>query len=181
MKPRFTWKSARLRVLQAGFLCAALGMRVTGVRRRPRGDEPCQTVGLSELDGLLPGLDALVVALPLSDETRGLIDRDRLARLAPGALFINVGRGAIVDEAALIDALRSGQLGGAGLDVFAEEPLPAASPLWHLPNVIVTPHSSGTCPENHLRATEIFLENLAHYVKGGPLRNEVHPAPGGGG
>lgn len=161
-------------------LCAALGMRVTGVRRRPRGDEPCHTVGLSELDALLPGLDVLVVALPLSDETRGLIDRNRLSRLAPGALFVNVGRGAIVDEPALIDALRSGQLGGAGLDVFAEEPLPGASPLWHLPNVIVTPHSSGTCPENHLRATEIFLENLAHYVRGEPLRNEVQATSDGG-
>jgi phosphoglycerate dehydrogenase-like enzyme len=167
--------------LEVARLCAALGLRVTGVRRTRRGDEPCETIGLDELDALLPRIDALVVALPLSDETRGLIDARRLARLAPGALFVNVGRGPIVDEAALCEALASGRLGGAGLDVFAEEPLPTASPLWALPNVIVTPHSSGTCPENHLRATELFLENLDHYVKGRPLRNEVFSGAGASG
>jgi D-2-hydroxyacid dehydrogenase (NADP+) len=159
-------------------LSTALGMRVTGVRRAPQGDESCETVALSALDGLLPQLDALVVALPLCDQTRGLIDSRRLALLPPGALFVNVGRGPIVDEPALIDALGSGRLGGAGLDVFAEEPLASTSPLWTLPNVIVTPHSSGNCPENQLRATEIFLENLDRYTRGEPLRNEVGATPG---
>jgi phosphoglycerate dehydrogenase-like enzyme len=161
--------------LEVARLGAAFGMTVTGVRRTPRGDEPCGTIGLDGLDALLPRLDVLVVALPLSDATRGLIDAEALGRLRPGALFVNVGRGPIVDEPALVDALRAGHLGGAGLDVFAEEPLPEDSPLWGLPNVIVTPHSSGTCPGNHLRATEIFLENLAQYLKGGALRNEVAP------
>ena len=151
----------------------AFGMEVTGFRRTPRGDEPCRTLALSDLDAALPEHDVLVVALPLSDETRGLIDARRLALLPAGALFVNIGRGPIVDEPALIAALESGHLGGAGLDVFAEEPLPESSPLWGMPNVIVTPHSSGTCPGNHHRATEIFLENLGLYLKGGPLRNEV--------
>jgi len=164
--------------LEVARLGAAFGMRVTGVRRTPRGDEPCETRPLAALDDLLPELDVIVLALPLSETTRGLIDARALARLPAGALLVNVGRGGLVDEPALADALRAGRLGGAGLDVFAEEPLPAGSPLWDLPNVIVTPHSSGTCPGNHLRATEIFLENLAQYVKGGALRNEV--APGGG-
>lgn len=159
-------------------LSRSLGMRVTGVRRTPRGDEPCETVALSDLDDLLPQVDALVVALPLGDETRGLIDARRLALLPPGALFVNVGRGPIVDEPALIEALRAGRLGGAGLDVFAEEPLSPTSALWSLPNVIVTPHSSGNCPENQLRATEIFLENLDRYTRGEPLRNEVGAKPG---
>lgn len=157
-------------------LGAAFGMRVTGVRRSPRGDEPCETVALGDLDALLPTLDAVVVALPLTDETAGLIDARRLSLVKPGALFVNVGRGPIVDEPALVRALRSGRLGGAGLDVFAEEPLPKASPLWDLPNVIVTPHSSGASIGNHVRATEIFLENLARYLKGGALRNEVDGA-----
>jgi phosphoglycerate dehydrogenase-like enzyme len=165
--------------LEVARLGGAFGMTVTGVRRTPRGDEPCDTVGLDALDALLPRLDVLVVALPLTDDTRGLIDAEALGRLRPGALFVNVGRGPIVDEPALVDALRTGHLGGAGLDVFAEEPLPEQSPLWGLPNVIVTPHSSGTCPGNHLRATEIFLENLAQYLKGGVLRNEVEPSRAG--
>ncbi len=159
-------------------LCAAFRMRVTGVRRTPLGDEPCPTIGLSEFDVLLPELDVLVVAVPLSEGTRGLIDARRLACMKPGSLLVNVGRGPVVDEPALIEALRSGRLGGAGLDVFAEEPLPTSSPLWGLPNLIVTPHSSGTCPENRLRATEIFLENLDKYVKGEPLRNEVAAGSG---
>lgn len=164
-------------------LGAAFGMRVTGVRRAPRGDEPCETLPLERLDTLLPELDAVVIALPLSDETAGLIDARRLALMKRGVLFVNVGRGPIVDEPALVDALRSGQVGGAGLDVFAEEPLPAESPLWDGQNVIVTPHSSGTSPANHHRATEIFLENLARYVKGAgegwALRNEVDAGAGG--
>jgi len=161
-------------------LGGAFGMEVTGVRRAPKGDEPCPTIGLAELDGLLPRLDVLVAALPLAEETRGLVDASVLGRLRPRALFVNVGRGGLVDEPALVEALRSGQLGGAGLDVFGEEPLPADSPLWGMPQVIVTPHSSGSCPGNHVRATEIFVENLERYSKGGPLRNEVAP-PGGTG
>jgi D-2-hydroxyacid dehydrogenase (NADP+) len=154
-------------------LGAALGMQVTGVRRAAQGDEGCPIVPLSELDGLCPQLDALVLALPLNDETRQLFDAARLAKLKPGCLFVNVGRGGLVEEPALVDALTSGALGGAGLDVFETEPLPEASPLWTLPNVIVTPHSSGANPGNGVRSAEMFLENLAAYTRGAPMRNEA--------
>jgi phosphoglycerate dehydrogenase-like enzyme len=154
-------------------LGAAFGMRVIGARRTPRGDEPCETWPLARLDELLALADALVLALPLSDETRHLLDARRIARMKPGAWLVNVGRGALVDEPALVAALREGRLGGAGLDVFETEPLPAESPLWELPNVIVTPHNSGDTPANQTRASEIFVDNLGRWVRGEPLRNEV--------
>ena len=164
--------------LEVARLAAAFGMRVVGFRRAPRGDEPCETHALAELDAFLPEADWLVLALPLADETRHLLGARRLALLPPRARVINVGRGALVDEAALAAALAEGRLGGAALDVFEVEPLPAESPLWSLPNVIVTPHSSGTNPGNHLRAAEIFLDNLGRYERGEPLRNEVKAGSG---
>ncbi len=159
--------------LEVARLGAALPMRVVGVRRSPRGDEPCETWPITRLDELLPRADALVLALPLSDDTRHLLDARRIALLKRGAWLVNVGRGALIDEAALVAALQSGQLGGAGLDVFEVEPLPPESPLWPLPNVIVTPHNSGDSPGNQVRAAEIFLDNLARFVRGETLRNEV--------
>ena len=162
--------------LEVARLGLAFGMHVTGLRRTPRGDEPCETWPLGRLDDLLPAVDYLVIALPLTPETRGLLDAAALARLRREAVLVNIARGEIVDEAALTDALREGRIAGAALDVFAVEPLPATSPLWSLENVIVTPHSSGTNPGNHARATEIFLENLGRYVRGESLRNEVSPS-----
>ena len=159
--------------LEVARLGAALRMRVVGMRRRPRGDEPCETWPLARLDELLAMADALVLALPLADETRHLLDRSRLARMKRGALLVNVGRGALVDEKGLADALASGQLGGAGLDVFEVEPLPPENPLWSMPNAILTPHSSGDTPGNLERASEIFLDNLDRFGRGEPLRNEV--------
>jgi phosphoglycerate dehydrogenase-like enzyme len=159
--------------LEVARLGKALGMEVIGVRRRPRGDEPCQTWPLERLDELLPRADAVVLALPLAPETRGLFDAARLARIKPGGWLVNVGRGDVLDEPALVEALRSGRLGGAGLDVFHQEPLPPESPLWALPNVIVTPHNSGDTPGNLARAREIFLDNLGRYARGEPLRNEA--------
>lgn len=159
--------------LEVARLGAALRMRVIGMRRTPRGDEPCETWPIARLDELLPQCDALVLALPLSDDTKHLLDARRFALLKRGAWFVNVGRGALVDEAALVAALQSGQLGGAGLDVFEVEPLPPESPLWSMPNVIVTPHNSGESPGNLDRAAAIFLDNLARYERGEPLRNEV--------
>jgi len=153
----------------------AHGMRVTGLRRSPRGDEPCETLPMEALPELLPEVDALVVAVPLTDQTRNLMDAAAFARLKPGALFVNIARGEVVDEEALIEALGEGRLAGAGLDVFREEPLPETSPLWTLPNVIITPHSSGTTPGNEVRASRIFLENLRAYERGDSLRNEVFP------
>lgn len=152
-------------------LSAAFGMRPIGMRRTVRGDEPCETWTLDRLPELAGTVDVLVLAIPLSDETRSLVDASILGALRPGALFVNIARGEVVDEAALVEALRSGHLGGAGLDVFAVEPLPEDSPLWTLPNVIVTPHSSGTTTRTHERAFEIFLDNLSRREAGEPLRN----------
>jgi phosphoglycerate dehydrogenase-like enzyme len=162
--------------LEVARLGSALRMRVVGVRRRPRGDEPCETWEFSELPKLLALADCLVLALPLTDDTRHLIDASALAAMKRSALLVNVGRGELVDEAALTTALQTGSLGGAGLDVFEVEPLPPSSPLWELPNVIITPHSSGSHSGNLHRASEIFIENLRHYVRGEPLQNEV-PRP----
>lgn len=153
-------------------LTSGIGMRPIGVRRRVVGDEPCATWPLDRLGELAAMVDALVVALPLTDETRGIISASVLERMSPDAVFINVGRGELVDEHALIDALSAGRLCGAGLDVFGTEPLPPDSPLWDLPNVIITPHSSGMTPHSDDEAVEIFLSNLVAYVDGQPLRNE---------
>lgn len=161
--------------LELARLGAVLGMDVLGLRRTPLGDEPCETWPLERLDEALPRTDWLALALPLVPETTHLIDARRLALLPPTARLLNVGRGALVDQAALVAALERGRLAGAGLDVFEAEPLPEASALWALPNVIVTPHSAGSNPGNALRATEIFLDNLARYERGEPLRNEVKP------
>ena len=154
-------------------LGSAFGMHPIGMRRSVRGDEPCETWTFDRLAELVANVDALVLAVPLTDETRGIIDADALASMRPGALFVNVGRGELVDEPALVEALRSGHLGGAGLDVFAVEPLPTDSPLWDLPNVIVTPHSSGTSAGTNRRGEDVFLDNLARRVAGDPLRNRA--------
>lgn len=164
--------------LEVARLAQAFRMQVVGLRRAPRGDEPCETRSLEDLDVLLPELDYLVLALPLVPETTGLLDARRLALLPPRARVVNVGRGGLVEEAALVAALESGGLAGAALDVFEVEPLPETSPLWALPNVIVTPHSAGTTPGNQGRAAEIFLDNLERYVAGEPLRNEIAGAGG---
>lgn len=159
--------------LEIARLGAALGMHVEGVRRSPRGDEPCPTFPMDELDAVLARSRWIACALPLTDDTRGLFDARRFALMPAGSRFMNVGRGELVDEDALVAALASGHLAGAGLDVFATEPLPAASPLWTMENVIVTPHNSGTSTSTAGRATAIFLENLGHWVDGEPLVNEA--------
>jgi phosphoglycerate dehydrogenase-like enzyme len=154
-------------------LGAAFGMRTIGLRRTPKGDEPCETWPLTRLHELLGSADAVVLALPLTPETRRIVDASAIAAMKPGAWFVNVGRGELVDEAALTAALASGALGGAGLDVFEREPLPPESPLWAQPRVLVTPHASGHSPGNAIRAEEIFLDNLARWTRGDALRNEV--------
>ena len=154
-------------------LATAIGMRPIGMRRRELGDEPCETWPLDRLTELAAAVDVLALALPLTDDTRGLVSADVIGAMPPRALLVNVGRGEVVDEAAMTEALVAGRLGGAGLDVFATEPLPADSALWDLPNVIITPHSSGFTSASDDRAVEIFLANLAAYASGAPLRNEV--------
>ena len=171
-----------LRIVVVGFgpigqevvrLATAFGMRPTVVRRRAVGDEACPVIDLADIGEAAAQADALVVALPLADETRGLIDREVIDRLPSGALFVNVGRGELVDQRALTEALAGGRLGGAGLDVFDPEPLPAEDPLWDLPNVIISPHNSGSADSTTRRVAEIFLDNLERFVAGRELRNEV--------
>jgi phosphoglycerate dehydrogenase-like enzyme len=159
--------------LEIARLGGVFGMEVVGFRRNPRGDEPCEVRAPSELADALSSLDYLVLAAPLSDQTRGVIDAAALRAMKDDAVLINIARGELVEEASLIEALTEGWIGGAALDVFEQEPLPEDSPLWNLPNVIVTPHSSGNNPGNFFRATEIFIDNLARYVRDEPLRNEV--------
>ncbi len=153
-------------------LATAFGMRPIGMRRAVLGDEPCETWTLDRLPELAASVDVLAVALPLTDDTRGIISAAVIEAMRPGAVFVNVGRGDLVDEPALIAALTHGRLGGAGLDVFATEPLPSDSPLWDLPNVIMTPHNSANTGSSGVAAAEIFLANLARYVSGEPLHNE---------
>lgn len=154
-------------------IAPVFGMHVIGVRRRPRGDEPCETWPVSRLHDLLPLVDDLVLTAPLNDESHHLIGATELALLKPGAHLVNVGRGAVIDEAALVATLQSGHVGGAALDVFEVEPLPAESPLWEMDNVIITPHSSGNTDLAIARTFQIFTDNLAAYVAGRPLHNEL--------
>ena len=160
-------------------LLRAFGVHVRGLRRSagtcPDVDE---TFGPPRLDEFLRGLDVLVIAAPLTHGTRGLIGAPQLARLASGAFLVNVGRAAIVDESALLEALGSGQLGGAALDVFLEEPLPAHSPLWNAPNLFLSPHCADASPQSLERGFLILLDNVQRFVAGEPLRNVVDPRLG---
>ena len=155
--------------------CQALGMHVIGVRRGPpRADDPVHEMHApAALTELLARCDWVVLACPLTPETRHIINAATLARLPRGAHLVNVARGGIVDEGALIAALESGQLGGAYLDVFEQEPLPADSPLWDLPNVILSPHNASASAGNDDRAMRIFLANLVRWAQDRPLQNEV--------
>jgi phosphoglycerate dehydrogenase-like enzyme len=161
---------------------SALGARVTGVRRRPGLGAPegfGAVHGLSELDGLLPHADVVVLATPLTEETRQVLNAQRLKELKPGTIVANVARGALLDEAALITGLESGRIRGAVLDVFAKEPLASDSPLWHLQNVVWTPHVSGVSPRRFWdRLQALFLENWVRYRAGEPLRNLVDKRAG---
>jgi phosphoglycerate dehydrogenase-like enzyme len=158
-------------------LAAAFGMRVIGLNRSGEADSPHvhEIHRTAELNDCLPETDAIVIAAPLTDETRGLIDAAAIARCKPGTILVNVGRGGVVDEEAMIDALRSGRLAGAALEVFAREPLPADSPLWDLPNVLVSPHTAGLSVREDERIVSLFVENLGRYLRGEPLRNRVDP------
>ncbi|MGH2584547.1 MAG: D-2-hydroxyacid dehydrogenase [Dehalococcoidia bacterium] len=158
-------------------LAKAFRMRVIGLRRRP---EP-----VADVDEILPPdavgelcaqADFLVICAPLTRTTRGAIGAAEIARMRPSAYLINVARGPIVDEAALVSALREGRIAGAALDVFEVEPLPAEHELWSLLNVIITPHTAPASPLHIHRGTELFLENLRRYTAGDPLLNIVDPA-----
>lgn len=160
----------------------AMGMRVIGLRRSVSermpdltADEVCPP---SDLNYLLEASDVVTLATPLTAETRGMIGARELANMRPGSYLINIARGAVVDEDALVESLRSGHLAGAGLDVFRQEPCPESSPLWDFPNVIMTPHVATGSDRNILRVRELICDNLRRYIDGQPLRNLVDPERG---
>jgi phosphoglycerate dehydrogenase-like enzyme len=155
------------------------GVRVVGVKRMVREDDEAwddadELYATRDLRPALQEADYVVVTLPSTPETHRLLDAEAISTMKRGAYFVNVGRGKVIDEEALIEALKSGHLAGAALDVFEEEPLPEESPLWELPNVIVSPHSTDNVPglTNELQS-ELFRDNLRRYLEGEPLVNEL--------
>ncbi len=146
---------------------------------RRRVDQPVpegfeRTCALDDIDAELPGADIVVLATPLTPLTRGVLSASRIDCLRPGAIVVNVARGALLDEDALIRRLASGKLRGAVLDVFAREPLPVDSPLWGMRNVLITPHVAAVSPRLFWeRELELFLDNWARYRAGKPLRNQI--------
>jgi len=156
-------------------VAAAFDMRVVGVRRDPERSAAGVEVmvGPGRLLDVLPEADFVVITAPLTDETRGMIGEPELRAMKPTTYIVNIGRGGIIDEGALIQALQESRIAGAGLDVFEEEPLPKDSPLWKQENVIVTAHYAGITPRYDERAMAIFLDNLRRYKAGEPLRNVV--------
>lgn len=167
---------------ETGRRLAALGARVTGVRRRvelgpPPGFEA--VIALDDIDEALPEHDVIVLAAPLTPSTAGLMTAERLDLLPPSAIVVNVSRGALVDEVALVERLERGRLRGAVLDVFREEPLASTSPLWHLRQILLTPHISPVSPGRFWpRQLDLFLGNWTRYVKGDPLVNVVDKTAG---
>ncbi len=159
---------------QLGTLLRLLGLRLVVVRASAAAAGPeVESVTYEQLASVLSRADWLILACPLTERTRSLVDSDALQLLPAGARLVNVARGEVVDESALIAALQSGRLSGAFLDVFAHEPLPEDSPLWDLPNVIVTPHSAGFSEGNAQRIAAMFLDNLDRRLAGKPLQRIV--------
>lgn len=165
--PELTYKNVL--IVGAGSIGTAFAKRlqafdchVTGLARTPGPREYYDEVrAMEELDGCLPKADIVILCLPNNSGTRHIMNRERFERMKPGAVFVNIARGALADEAALIAALRSGRLGGAVLDVFEVEPLPGDSPLWDMENVIVRPHTSFGADYNHQRLFQVMERNLA--------------------
>jgi phosphoglycerate dehydrogenase-like enzyme len=154
---------------------AAFDMRIVAAKRDPsfrHGGAPIEAVfGLDDLPRLLEQSDHICISLPHTPETDRMFDAEMLAHCRPTAYLYNIARGRIIDEAALIDALSNNRLAGAGLDVFEKEPLPPDSPLWTLPNVLITPHTAGITPHYFKRTAALFAENLVRYLAHEPLNN----------
>lgn len=161
---------------------SAFGMRVLAVKRRPAAvsEEPVDGLflGYEGMRLMLPECDVVVVTSALTPQTRYLLGPSELASMKKGAILINVARGSVIDERALVDALNSGHLAGAGLDVFEEEPLPPTSPLWRMPNVVITPHVGGLSERTRQRVFERFLDNLRRFLSGEPLLGVVDKEAG---
>lgn len=178
---------------EVGRLGRAFGLRVLALRRSagraeqgytvthtgdPAGAIPERFYAPDELHEMLPECDYVVLALPLTAATVHFIGEAELRAIKPTAYLVNIARGAIVDEAALVRALREGWIAGASLDVFEQEPLPANSPLWDLENVLISPHVAGFTPRYDERAATLFAQNLARYLAGEPLLNIVDKTKG---
>jgi phosphoglycerate dehydrogenase-like enzyme len=178
---------------QIGRIAHAFGMRVLAMRRSggherqtyripdlagQAGPEPERTFRSDELHRMLPECDYVVLIVPYTAESHHLIGESALRAMKPSAVLVNIARGGVIDEPALIRALQEGWIAGAALDVFEAEPLPAESPLWDMPNVIISPHVAGFTPHYHERVMGIFSENLKRLVKGEPLLNRVDRARG---
>lgn len=157
---------------------AAMGAQVTGVRRdisKPADEAFCRMKSIDQLDEVLPESEALIMAVPSTEETKALLTKERMAMMPKGAYVINVGRGTAIDQEALKEALDSGHLAGAALDVMVPEPLPQDHPLWDAKNILLTPHCSGDTALYYAKETvvDMFLENLELYAKGAPLKRMV--------
>ena len=180
---------------QVGRLAKVFGMRVLAVKRRvesPAEQGTYEVNGVGDVDGTLPDAlygpeqlremlaqcDYVVLAMPLTRETHGIIGEEELRAMKRTTYLVNIARGEVCDESALIHALQNGWIAGAGLDVFTQEPLPETNPLWTMPNVILTPHVSGFSPNYERRAADIFCENLRRYLAGQPLLNVVDKSTG---
>jgi phosphoglycerate dehydrogenase-like enzyme len=157
-----------------------LGARVTGLRRNAERtvDDVGEVASIDRLHELLPSADVVVVAAPHTHDTRHLIGAPELQRMSRDAILINVSRGPLIDEAALIEVLRQQSIGGAALDVFVDEPLTPASPFWSLPNVLITPHTSGSRMDYWDAAISLFADNLRRFERGAPLVNIVDKVAG---
>ena len=157
-------------------LGSCLGMRVIGTKRHTEGVDPA-SVNVEELHPwtdlhpMLGQADYVVLICPHTEETQGLIGEAELAAMKEGSVLINIARGTIVDEPALIRALQTGHLGGLASDVFWKEPLPPESPFWDMPNVIISPHSASTADTENAKLTDIFVDNIHRYLEGKPMRN----------
>jgi phosphoglycerate dehydrogenase-like enzyme len=150
-----------------------LGMKLTGVRQNVRGDEPIPTVATAQADAVLATADHVIDILPASSDTAGFFNADRFAKMKAGAIFYNIGRGSTLDQKALLDALESGQLGAAYLDVVTPEPLPPEHPLWKVKNCFITPHSAGGHANESKRMVEHFLDNLRRFEAGEKLKDVI--------
>ena len=158
------------------------GMKVLAYRRNPAKFSPDgvvdQTFGPGQLNEMIGQSDFLLLATPLTPETKGMIGREQIAAMKSNAVVINIGRGAVIDEPALVEALRDNKIRGAALDVFVTEPLPQDHPFWTLPNVFVSPHTADRVEGFTVPAVECFLENLRRLRAGEPLRNLVDKSAG---
>ena len=163
---------------EAARLCAAFGMRVIGVDARREGAPAgvAEMHGPETLDSLLPRADFVILTVPHTPETEGFMHRARFQRMKRSAFFINIGRGMTTRLDDLAQALRAGEIAGAGLDVFEQEPLPADHPLWTMSGVLITPHTAGYGPYLDERRFEILLDNCRRFLAGQPLRNVVDKA-----